>query len=75
MSLGFDNLLGLRFHRVFDTGVFSQPQQKLSGKVIYVCEFQKKGMKRTFWKEVLLKLRVSSDRLVISKKVFSGSIH
>ena len=47
MSLGFDNLLGLRFHRVFDTGVFSQPQQKLSGKVIYVCEFQKKE-----WREL-----------------------
>ena len=70
MSMSADNLVGLRFHGGFYTGVISHYHyQQVSkgsvnmkipiiGRVIMICD------------EVLYKLRVSFDGMVTSKNVF-----
>ena len=75
MSMGVYNLIGLRFHGRFYTGVISQCHQKLVSKVsVGVC-IQIVGRMITTWDELFLKIIVSFDVLVIRKKVLSESIN
>ena len=75
MSMGVENLVGLRYHGVFYTGFIFQVNKKVLAKVIVVICIPRLWRKRTMWDKVLLKIRVSFDVLVISKKVLSESIH
>ena len=75
MSMGVDKLVGLRFHGGFYTGIIFKGQQKGVDKKILGMRIPRIGRMIMIWEKVVLKIRVFSDGLVISKKVLSESSH
>ena len=73
MTMGVDNLVGLRCQVVFYTGLICQVHKKGVAKVIVGICIPRLWRKRTIWDKGLLKLRVSFDVMVIRKKVLSES--
>ena len=69
MSVSDENLVGLKLHGIFDTGVIFQSHQNVLTKgssylfITIVLRF------RTIWHEVFVKLRVSFDVLICRKEV------
>ena len=75
MGMGVDELVGLRCHEGFHTGIMCQGHQNGVSKGVVVLYIPRIGSVRTVWDEIFLNLRVSFDGLVIRKKVFLDSSH
>ena len=75
MSVSVYNLVGLRFHGIFYTGFISQCHQHLVSKGIVGRIVSIIGRVITIWDELLLKPRLSFDRLLSINEVLLGSIH
>ena len=75
MSMGVYNLVGMRLYGIFYTGVISQCYQNLVSKGRVGLFIPRIGRLIMIWDEVLFKLRVSFDGMLIRKEVFSNSSH
>ena len=75
MSMSVYNLVCLRFHGIFFTGVISQYHQQLVSKGILGLRIPIIGRVITIWGEVFFKIIVSLYKLVIRKKLFSDYSH
>ena len=75
MSVSVYNLVDLMFQGWFYTGVISQYHQLWVSKGSVGLWIPRIGRVIMIWDEVLFKIRVSFDGLVIRKKVFSESSH
>ena len=75
ISMGVENLVGLRCHGGFCKGVIFQGHKKVVAKVIIDLLIPIIGRVRTIWGEVFLKIIVSFDELVSSNNVFLESSH
>ena len=59
-----EKIVGLRYHRIFYTGVISKFQQKWVSKGSVIMCMPRIGMVIAIWEKLLFKLRVSFDVLV-----------
>ena len=75
MSMSVYKFIGLRFHGRFYTGVISNFHQQWLYKGCVDISIPRIGRVIIIWHELLFKIRVSFDEMVIRKKVFSQSIH
>ena len=75
ISIGVDNLVGLKCNGGFYTGFIFQGHQKGVAKVIAVLCIIRIRRKLLIWYGVLIKLWMYFDVLVSRKKVLSDSSH
>ena len=69
MSMNADNLVGLRCHGGFYTGVISHLHWQLVPNRSIYMNIPRIGRVKTIWDRLLLKLKLTFDGLVTSKKV------
>ena len=70
MIMSSYNLVGLRCHGIFYTGVITQCHQQGVSKAIVGMRIPRIGMVITIWDKVLFKLRVYFYGMVSMKEVF-----